>query len=275
MVYIRQSAAGYNTPTVSIHPLPHPRSASKVAKFTINVDERKQTLFSIKVAPTHSPFRAFCEQNASAKILNYSVTDAFFSDYFCIFAEKEAKRINSEQIMTTYLRFFNYNEAFGYYCNLITKMRQGSNGKGKSRIIAKPALMLSIIKLIEEGKTVNKFSYDELEATYKGIFGKYFVETHQKNLTPLCYPYYYLKSDQFWHLVWTNAETKTEAPSAAWIRKNTKYAYIDKELWILLSNASYRKKMVEFILEEKIQKAFLGNGSKNIIKTLLHLLMVV
>ena len=82
MVYIRQSAAGYNTPTMSIHPLPHPRSASKVAKFTINVDERKQTLFSIKVAPTHSPFRAFCEQNAFAKILNYSETKACFPNYF-------------------------------------------------------------------------------------------------------------------------------------------------------------------------------------------------
>ena len=177
--------------------------------------------------------------------------------------------------MTTYLRFFNYDEAFDYYCNLITKMRQGSNGKGKSRIIAKPALILSIIKLIEEGKSVNQFSYDELEATYKGIFGKYFVETHQENLTPLCYPYYYLKYDEFWHLVWSNAETDTKSPSAAWIRKNTKYACIDKELWILLSNASYRKKMVEFILEEKIQKSFKENDNKSILNTLLHLLMVV
>ena len=152
--------------------------------------------------------------------------------------------------MTTYLRFFDYDKAFDYYCDLIDKMRQGNNSKSQSRIIAKPVLILSIIKLIEEGKTVNKFSYEELEATYKGIFGKYFVEAHQENLTPLCYPYYYMKSDNFWHLVWTNAGTKTNAPSAAWIRRNTKYACIDKELWILLSHEPYRQKMVEFILEE-------------------------
>ena len=177
--------------------------------------------------------------------------------------------------MTTHLRFFDYDKAFDYYCDLILKMRQGSNCKNKSRIIAKPVLLLSILKLIEEGKTVNQFSYEELETTYKRIFGKYFIEAHQENLTPLYYPYYYMKSDSFWHLIWTNAETQTEAPSTAWIRKNTKYACIDKELWILLSHETYRKKMVQFILEEKIQKAFKGNDNKRIFKALLHLFMVV
>lgn len=177
--------------------------------------------------------------------------------------------------MTIYLRFFDYDEAFNYYCGLILRMRQGSNSKNHSRIIAKPVLILSIIKLIEEGKTANKFSYEELETTYKGIFGKYFVEAHQENLTPLYYPYYFMQSDSFWHLIWTNAETKTDYPSAAWIRTNTKYACIDKELWILLSHETYRKKMVQFILEEKIQKAFKENNKMDIVKTLLHLLMVV
>ena len=57
MVYIRRFAAGYkNTPTVSIHSLPHLLTASKVAKFTIAQDERKQTLYSIKVHPPARPF---------------------------------------------------------------------------------------------------------------------------------------------------------------------------------------------------------------------------
>ena len=87
--------------------------------------------------------------------------------------------------MTTYLRFFDYDRAFNYYCNLISKMRQGYNSKNLSRIIAKPALILSIIKLIEDGKSANSFSYVELDDTYKTIFGKYFIEAHQENLTPL------------------------------------------------------------------------------------------
>ena len=73
--------------------------------------------------------------------------------------------------MTTYLRFFDYDRAFNYYSNLISKMRQGYNSKNLSRIIAKPALILSIIKLIEDGKSVNSFSYVELDDTYKTIFG--------------------------------------------------------------------------------------------------------
>lgn len=176
--------------------------------------------------------------------------------------------------MTTYLRFFDYDRAFNYYSNLISKMRQGYNSKNLSRIIAKPALILSIIKLIEDGKSVNSFSYVELDDTYKTIFGKYFIEAHQEKLTPLNYPYYYMKTDKFWHLVWTNAEIEVNAPSAAWIKRNTKYACIDQELWILLSHESYRNRMKQFIVEEKILKAFKGK-EKNVFKALLQFLMVV
>lgn len=178
--------------------------------------------------------------------------------------------------MNRHLRFFDYDEAFEYYCGLIDKMRQGSNAKMHSRIIAKPALILAVIKLIENGKTINRFTYEELEPVYKGIFGQHFIEARQWNLTPLCCPFYYMKTDQFWHLVWTNAEASTQSPSAAWIGRNTKYACIDHELWILLSHEPYRNKMKEYIIEEKIMKAFSkGPESKGFLKTFLHLLMVV
>lgn len=118
--------------------------------------------------------------------------------------------------MTTYLRFFNYDEAFKFYCGLIDKMLQGTNRNNHTRIIAKPALILSIIKLIENGKLVNQFTYEEIAPIYQGVFGKYFLRAQQENLTPLFYPYYFLKSDKFWHLAWTNAEVKTESPSKAW-----------------------------------------------------------
>lgn len=176
--------------------------------------------------------------------------------------------------MTSYIRFFDYDEAFDYYCEAISKMRQCSN-KNKAQIIAKPALILSTIKLIEEGKSINRFTYDEIEPIYKSIFGVHFIESKQLNLTPLHYPYYYLKTDKFWHLTWTNAEVKTESPSKAWIEKNTKYASIDQELWILLSNPTYRQKMVEFILEEKIKKVFKESSNKLVFKSLLHFLLAI
>lgn len=64
--------------------------------------------------------------------------------------------------MTTYLRFFDYNKAFDYYCELIDKMNQCTNRNNHARIIAKPVLILSIIKLIENGKSVNQFTYEEI-----------------------------------------------------------------------------------------------------------------
>lgn len=176
--------------------------------------------------------------------------------------------------MTSYIKFFDYDKAFNYYCKAISKMRQCTN-KDKARIIAKPALILAIIKLIEDGKSVNRFTYDEIKPVYKSIFGTHFIESKQLNLTPLHYPYYFLKTDKLWHLTWTNAEVKTESPSKAWIEKNTKYTTIDQELWILLSHPTYRQKMIEFIIEEKIKKAFKDSSNKMAFKSLLQLLLAI
>lgn len=178
--------------------------------------------------------------------------------------------------MTTYLNFFDYDEALKYYCDLVDGMRRGVNQNNHARIIAKPALILSIIRLIEEGKTANKFTYEELDKVYQEIFGKFFIKSHQQNLTPLHYPYYYLQSQKFWHLVWTNAEVTTSTPSRAWIERNTRYACIDQELWILLSHPEYREKLKQYVIEEKVLKVFRGDEkNKGIFKSLLQLLMVI
>ena len=121
----------------------------------------------------------------------------------------------------------------------------------------------------------NQFTYEEIAPTYKGVFGECFMKAHQENLTPLHYPYYFLKSDKFWHLVWTNAEVKTESPSRAWLERNTKYANIDKELWILLSHPTYREKLKNYIIEEKVLKVFKEEKNKGGFKALLQLLMVI
>lgn len=49
--------------------------------------------------------------------------------------------------MTSYLRFFDYDKALNYYCELIEKMNQCTNRNNHERIIAKPILVLTIIKL--------------------------------------------------------------------------------------------------------------------------------
>ena len=42
--------------------------------------------------------------------------------------------------MTSYLRFFDYDKALNYYCELIEKMNQCTNRNNHERIIAKPIL---------------------------------------------------------------------------------------------------------------------------------------
>ena len=177
--------------------------------------------------------------------------------------------------MTGYLRFFDYDKALNYYCELIAKMNQRTNRNNHERIIAKPILVLTIIKLIEDGEKINQFTYEEIEPIYKGLFGEYFIKAHQLNLTCLQYPYYFLKSDNFWHLAWTNSELKTESPNRAWLERNTQYAFIDQELWILLSHPFYRKKLKEYIINEKILKVYNDEKNKGILKSLLQLLMVI
>lgn len=179
--------------------------------------------------------------------------------------------------MVTYLRFFDYDKAFDHYCEAVEKMRCGSARGSHAKIIAKPALILAIIRLIEAGKSVNRFDYEEIEPVYEAIFRKWFLPSRQTNLTPLSYPFYYLRSDGFWHFTWTDAETKTSSPSRAWILRNCKFATIDKELWILLSHPAYRERMKEFVVEERVKKAFKGVGRSNasVFRTLLHWLLVV
>ena len=64
--------------------------------------------------------------------------------------------------MGKFIRFFNYDAALTYYESTIDHIRQGYTRHEGIRIIAKPILILSIIKGIKEGKfNANKFDYDE------------------------------------------------------------------------------------------------------------------
>lgn len=152
------------------------------------------------------------------------------------------------------IRFFNYPAALAHYERLISNMRQGSVGHDGIRKIAKPILILSVIKGIRLGRfKTNKFTYDELNKLYKPLFSKHFISGRQDNLTPLRYPFYYLQSDDFWHLSWLNGEaTTTASPSDGWMRRNVSYAYIDDELWILLQNDKYAEQLQEFVVKKKI-----------------------
>lgn len=154
------------------------------------------------------------------------------------------------------IRFFNYDTAYDFYTNGIKKMKQGNIKRTGIKKIAKPVLLLSIIKGIENEKfRYNKFLFDDVEEIYNNIFKQYSaIAKQQDENTCLSYPFYYLQSDEFWHLkFYEHSEIKTNSPSTAWIKRNVEYAYIDEELWIMLHNNDYRLRLKNFIINEKIK----------------------
>lgn len=153
------------------------------------------------------------------------------------------------------IRFFNYDASLSYYEDKIKHMRQASTGRHDGvRIIAKPILILSLIKGIKEGIFIgNHFDYQMVNKLYEGLFRQYFVQGRQRNLTPLCYPFYFLTTDEFWHLSWkVTGKIKTESPSKAWLERNVDFGYIDEELWILLANDEYRDRLKQYVVENNI-----------------------
>lgn len=156
------------------------------------------------------------------------------------------------------IRFFNYDTALDFYTKEIKSMKQGNVKRTGIKKIAKPVLVLSIIRGIENGKfRHNKFLFEEVEEIYNNIFEQYAeIAKQYDEKTPLSYPFYYLQTDTFWHLNFLeHSETETNSPSSAWIRRNVEYAYIDTELWLLLHNDDYRYRIKNFIIETKIKNA--------------------
>lgn len=175
------------------------------------------------------------------------------------------------------LRFFDYEAAYRYYCGCIDGMRRGSvRGTGVKRI-AKPMLILAVIKGVGDGMfTVNRFEYDELEGIYTALFRQHFVEARQDSLTPLANPFYYLQSDAFWHLSWLpHATTRSDGPSAAWVRRNCDHAYLDSELWLLLQQRDYRQRLAAYILDTQVRAAATRTGMAAEGGTLLTLLALL
>lgn len=152
----------------------------------------------------------------------------------------------------------NYEMAFNFYTRKVKDMKTGNISRTGIKKIAKPVLLLAVIKGIETGVfKSNVIEYEKLAIIYETVFKQYEDLAKQSEHTPLYYPFYYLKTDQFWHLNprTPNSELKSNSPTAAWIRNNVDHAYIDQTLWEMLQEKEYRCKFAEFIIDEKIKTA--------------------
>jgi len=140
-----------------------------------------------------------------------------------------------------------------YYRSVLIQTKRGKS-KGKD-INAKPILILSFFDLIEKKEIVeNKIQFkDSLKAYYNNLYSFYEPESA---ITPFHKPFYYLQSDGYWHLVWTE-KTERKSPSAKYLRDNVKYGTLDNALWDLLQDAQART-----ILRETVINHFLKTENK-------------
>lgn len=152
------------------------------------------------------------------------------------------------------LLYYNYERALQIYKERILHMRQARGKSNKNKIIAKPILLLTVLTAVDHGYlSHNRFDYQELKERYAQLFGKYFVQAGQEGLTPMYHPFYHLCNDGFWHFSMKNAESSTECSSERWLVEHVNYAFFDEDLWVLISHPEYRKQLINFIIEHKLQ----------------------
>lgn len=65
--------------------------------------------------------------------------------------------------MDKILLYYNYDASLAHYEELLIPIKQGQVKGQKNKIIAKPVLMLAVLKAIEDGiVTSNVFDYDKI-----------------------------------------------------------------------------------------------------------------
>lgn len=155
--------------------------------------------------------------------------------------------------MNKTLRFYNYEQCYAHYTERIMNIRQAKiNGE---IIVAKPVLLLTIIDSMEEGRFLeNRFKLtDWFENRYMALMKNYMKDSQFPNITDISNPFWHLSTDGFWHL---NSKVKAPegmTPSKKWLKEQVEYAWLDDDLWVLLQNQEWRKKLREFIISHKLK----------------------
>ncbi len=139
------------------------------------------------------------------------------------------------------------------YSSQLLKLNRGYN-KGLGRAPHKPILLLSVIKLIQEGTiTSNKiFITTELLLEFKDNWKKLVDTNHTSNFA---LPFFHLRSEPFWYLVTriglslklTNSKSIKSFKS---LNENIAFAEIDKNLFKILTNQLHSSYFVDLLLNK-------------------------
>lgn len=136
--------------------------------------------------------------------------------------------------------------AYSYYKNVLIQIKRNVYRGVASP--SKPILLLAVIDNIQNGSIVsNTIYFDTRLVNYYNNLYRSLVKT---NLSPMCYPFFHLENDGFWHLKWRQSPVKVVTINAKIIRDNIEYAYLDNALWDLLQDpatcSSFRHTIEKF-----------------------------
>lgn len=151
-----------------------------------------------------------------------------------------------------------------FYLNQIRNLNVNRNhGKPAPH---KPLLLLAVIDLIEQGKVLDnkiKPSTEFVEA-----FLKYW-NLIRSDKPRIYLPFYYLKSDGFWHLHAKRGKTIYEFRSMSQVAENVAFASLDDNLFVLLTQPDTREAIRQTIIENyfadeaEIFRAAIGETEEN------------
>ena len=115
----------------------------------------------------------------------------------------------------------------------------------------KPFLLLSILDLIAQGEITDNFIEPSLELV--DTFNRYWQAVMPPGkTTSMAYPFFYLKSDGFWHLMPKPGRVpplRPRAPSMAWIRENLSGGRMDEDLFVLMLDSKTRENLRAVIVQ--------------------------
>ncbi|NEP86517.1 MAG: HNH endonuclease [Okeania sp. SIO2C2] len=133
-----------------------------------------------------------------------------------------------------------------YYCQRFTELKTSQKLGHKAEY--KPILILSVIDLITQGLINNNHISvsEELISTFNkhwdilssGIY---------KGKNRLHLPFYFLKSEGFWHIDLKSNSLK-QPSSVKKLKEVVEYASLDPELFELLQDKNYRKELIDVLI---------------------------
>lgn len=156
----------------------------------------------------------------------------------------------SQQALNTYSDVAKYIQSF---------LSLNINEYKGERSPHKPLLILSVIRLIEDG-VINENKIPPIEALklkYELLWDKYIL--HDTSYAKAVWtPYWHLYNEPFWHFKPINTqasvdtlieESKGQTASIGKIRSIIEYAYFDEELFKILQQDSFRTLLKSLLID--------------------------